>query len=107
MGYILAKRLKDAGFPMEEWVYHKDGSREPYIPSLSELIEACGDGMFRLNATLVCDLRAEGWKIARSQKEGDYYYYLIWKPGKTQEVHWPENITDGFIRRDGEIFYGD
>jgi hypothetical protein len=43
MNYELAKKLKDAGFPIQEWIQHKDGSRQPYLPTLSELIEACSE----------------------------------------------------------------
>ncbi len=57
MNYELAKQLKDAGFPQNgngEPQYFKDGVRDRtefghryerlYIPTLEELIEACGDG---------------------------------------------------------------
>lgn len=51
MNYELAKRLKDAGFPQGQYrlgnriypntdEYEEDGA---HIPTLSELIEACGD----------------------------------------------------------------
>jgi hypothetical protein len=73
MTYELAKQLKDAGFPQATWFYYrkyrwKDASQreselcEPYIgmgtdgwldciaaPTLSELIEACGDGFTNLH----------------------------------------------------------
>lgn len=58
MNYELAKELKEAGFPQElegkfinsesdilETIY-RDGS--VYLPTLSELIEACGDGFWEL-----------------------------------------------------------
>jgi hypothetical protein len=50
MNYELAKQLKDAGFPQQENSYQaiqtypaKNAGVIPYYPSLSELIEACGD----------------------------------------------------------------
>ncbi len=48
INYKLAKQLKDAGFPQKEFGepcaehYHKQGEM-CYIPTLSELIDACGD----------------------------------------------------------------
>lgn len=36
MDYVLAKELKDAGFPQGRW----DGE-DDYVPTLEELIEAC------------------------------------------------------------------
>ncbi len=58
--YELAKKLKDAGFPIE-WknprntVHHTKtvvgisvGTDNISVPTLSELIEACGDGIFEL-----------------------------------------------------------
>lgn len=57
MNYELAKRLKDAGFPQVtkggEWLYKEgegpvtpntDFSAAVYSPTLTELIEACGEG---------------------------------------------------------------
>jgi len=38
----LAKKLKDAGFPQDEVNYFDDKRGDIYIPTLSELIEACG-----------------------------------------------------------------
>lgn len=67
--YELAKKLKDAGFPLQEHDYYDDFATPPpgrctncvdvdhdipwCVPSLSELIEACGDrfGMLRKNDT--------------------------------------------------------
>jgi hypothetical protein len=49
MNYALAKELKDAGFPGAA-LWHDDGNTirggtdmQPSIPTLSELIEACGN----------------------------------------------------------------
>lgn len=53
MKYKLAKQLKKAGFKQEDWEkwredghipkYEGGGKDEVLIPTLSELIEACGD----------------------------------------------------------------
>ena len=53
MTYQLAKQLKDAGFPKPKNIYTElvvDGEHyyDVYIPTLSELIEACGLQMNRL-----------------------------------------------------------
>ncbi len=55
MNYKLAKKLKDAGFPQspknkEVWTYQFENMDEETgecvrIPTLSELIEACGEGI--------------------------------------------------------------
>lgn len=53
MNYELAKRLKDAGFP-HNWCSEDDCScltnavNSSCFPTLSELIEACGDGFWGL-----------------------------------------------------------
>lgn len=53
MNYELAKELKEAGFPQDGTNYTPDhgGSEETaaYYPSLSELIEACGESLFRID----------------------------------------------------------
>jgi len=64
MDYKLAKKLKDAGFPLKNSVWDKylyigepsdedferewNKGKETFSPTLSELIEACGDKFFRL-----------------------------------------------------------
>jgi hypothetical protein len=63
MKYELAQQLKDAGFPQEQrrgdllcecegyWEKHqahKDNPPEAYAPTLSEFIEACGEGFYSL-----------------------------------------------------------
>ena len=58
MTYELAKELKDAGFPQAKlgtldenkfrYYTEKDGERA-FVPTLSELIEACGELDFRLH----------------------------------------------------------
>jgi len=66
INYKLAKQLKDAGFP--QWNSQKKGDRfckgtkkECYIPTLSELIEACGEEFLRLlklnNGEWTCENR--------------------------------------------------
>lgn len=57
MEYKLAEKLKDAGFPQGEGMYSLQGeeprylTEDPikwgnaYLPTLSELIEACGEGL--------------------------------------------------------------
>lgn len=52
--YELAKELKDAGFPkLQGWNgltwFFADESIRNYIPTLSELIEACGEEFYGLN----------------------------------------------------------
>lgn len=43
INYELAKELKEAGFPQADynWVLIKDGDGQVFLPTLSELIEAC------------------------------------------------------------------
>lgn len=43
MNFLLAKQLKDAGFPFKfgDEVYAENGSTFLYYPTLGELIEAC------------------------------------------------------------------
>lgn len=45
MNYELAKQLKEEGFPFDKDVIEWEPG---YIPTLSELIEACGDGFHGL-----------------------------------------------------------
>jgi hypothetical protein len=63
----LAKQLKDAGFPIKpypEWALQMDGPmgeaeyRENYRPTLSELIEACGDDFYGLEK---CEVYSAGF----------------------------------------------
>jgi len=43
MNYELAKKLKDAGFPVKKFGYAPDILEGDFVsPTLSELIEACG-----------------------------------------------------------------
>ena len=56
MNYELAKQLKDAGFPQEgeDFITESDGyaryssNNTAYNPSLSELVEACGNDFKKL-----------------------------------------------------------
>lgn len=54
MDYELTKQLKEAGFPQKggsgRWATNcTDTKCQKYIPTLSELIESCGDGFFSLS----------------------------------------------------------
>jgi hypothetical protein len=57
MDYVLAKELNDAGFPQAgdgKWVLPPDRlvarrADRIYVPTLSELIKACGEGFVRLH----------------------------------------------------------
>lgn len=65
MNYELCKQLKDAGFPQEgkghfeldvanrRALTDRYSTPEAYVPTLSELIEACGDcvGIFKISET--------------------------------------------------------
>lgn len=51
MNYELAKQLKDNGFPLPTSGYSvsdKDGENTLQIPTLSELIDACGINIYTL-----------------------------------------------------------
>ena len=80
MNYKLAKKLKDAGFPQkgDGDTIHTDvcggwdapdpectRKSRPYVPTLEELIEACGDKNSEgfCSLTLELDLHDEGDKI--------------------------------------------
>lgn len=67
MNYELAKQLKDAGFPQdkrecqddpytccEHGIYYNgsDINDTPYYPTLSELIEACGERFYALRRAM-------------------------------------------------------
>ena len=65
MNYELAKELKDAGFPYP-WVDTFEEQSPWNHPALSELIEACREGMFSLTkeddiwrAFLIADITPE------------------------------------------------
>lgn len=92
MNYELAKKLKDAGFPQG-----KNGnfsisvsssipvdSELPYIPTLSELIEACvklsATGDFHLEHNSVSKRHSAGWGASVDCFKGNEYI-----DGKTPE----------------------
>ena len=83
ISYELAKKLKKAGFPQGgngEWFDAKKEiwqgacdcefcdpkNQMAYIPTLSELIEACGDGFSRLIREKKDSWSADGWYAERS-----------------------------------------
>ncbi len=105
MNYELAKKLKDAGFPQrlsvgtfyfsdldgENLCLIKDGNDFPrdynyrcIVPTLSELIEACGDKFYSLVK------RGENWFAQRSNSYGKLIADSL---GKTPE----EAVTNLFI----------
>ena len=77
MNYQLAKKLKDAGFPQKrEYTYHgftlngeevKQGLIEEIIPfpTLSELIEACGEEFKQLERKLIGQEKTVEWFAIR------------------------------------------
>lgn len=84
MNYELAKQLKDAGFPQvidfRSGEFH-DGDEEISNPSLSELIEACGD-----NFELSNMIRGEA-----NRKNGNW---LVMKDSGYEQIgHTPEEAV--------------
>ncbi len=76
MEYELAKKLKDAGFPQKTALTHvgqeigisePDGSDFVFTPTLSELIESCGDRFYSLIYP-----GGKDW-ICYSAKSDDYF----------------------------------
>lgn len=67
MNYELAKQLKEAGFPQSrdgvEFISIK-GQMEYFIPTLSELIEACGDSFEELTKI------ENNWVVTGGYQEG-------------------------------------
>ena len=84
MNYKLAKKLEKAGYPQPAegggYLHNKKGwyaeNNKPYPPSLSELIEACGDDFVGI-------YKDKGW-IAAWRAEKDYNDYKK-AQGKTPE----------------------
>ena len=85
INYELAKELKDAGFPQnhqfEERAFSSeicikcgcDGEKEhgnlrPCVPTLPELIDACGDGFFSLGRD-----GSGKWRVNLERKLGEEY----------------------------------
>ena len=60
MDYELAKKLKDSGFPNyeEDWV--DEVGHVVLHPTLSELIEACGDNFLSLDSSRIKD-KTDKW----------------------------------------------
>jgi len=52
LDYKICKALKDAGFPIfldnKGRMFKDHNGEQVYDPTLSELIEACGDGVFKM-----------------------------------------------------------
>lgn len=81
MNYELAKELKEAGYPLETWSRLDCGEYEPVLcinggeyrtPTLSELIEACGESFLLLRKQHNPDLpseRATWWKAESKAQE--------------------------------------
>lgn len=66
MTYELAKQLKDAGFPQGEWTHQRkvegmNGYESYFVPTLSELIEACGDEFMHLERNTDSDTDEIYW----------------------------------------------
>ena len=70
MNYELAKKLKDAGFPQNMDRYHYDGKNNQTsaldedgidFPTLSELIEACGDEIIGISKYNNGEYAKDGW----------------------------------------------
>lgn len=67
MNYDLAKQLKDAGFPIHDWIRDYAScqcgahSSDECMPTLSELIDACGDRFDMLENT------KDGWRAISSE----------------------------------------
>ena len=73
MNYELAKELKDAGFPQQDYSWicqHGNGvhflgtphCEKCFVPSLSELIEVCGDRFGGLEHWAECVNSNERWE---------------------------------------------
>ena len=95
MNYELALKLKDAGFPQDlgndnigrfmdrSGEYKKFGTRNP---TLSELIEACGDEF------KVLYLKETAW----DSKKGEVVKIHQWQAGK--EIYWDYEEVDSYHR---------
>lgn len=87
MDYKLAKQLKDAGFPQEgNGSFQSTGklvplssgipnakfipTEEAYVPTLSELIQECGDSFLSLTFIPEIKRTTDGGYIAKSRDEG-------------------------------------
>lgn len=80
--YELAKQLKDAGFPLKKWTGSEGSGPDFEIdgvayhePSLSELVEACGNISFRLERFIREDGEERGsWLV--ECREIDWFAYF-------------------------------
>lgn len=79
MDYALARKLKDAGFPQKgegSWFLHGDDATErnsyAYVPTLSELIAACGNELFLLWN------RGAAWSACTEGEAGEDYIDDYW-----------------------------
>lgn len=73
MDYKLAKRLKKAGFPQGrgEYAYDPDNERDnAYLPTLDELIEACGDEFSALHQNFGGAVEGD-WQALAWVREGE------------------------------------
>ena len=80
MNYELAKELKDAGFPQTAgnggWVEDELKTMgDVYAPTLSELVEACGDGFGGLLKVFE-KFQAMGGILEKSEHEGQGRYSI-------------------------------
>jgi hypothetical protein len=80
MDYALAKELKDAGFPQSgshqhgHFLNHNESGEQVYVPTLEELIEACGLDFLQLQAhnhPLDTHKKWTAWAITPDTGEGD------------------------------------
>ncbi len=76
MKYELAKKMKDAGFPFNEWFLEEHSGQSSTLqwenkdwqfPTLSELIEACGSDFHCLvhNTNAGIDCEGNFWSVGR------------------------------------------
>ncbi len=98
MNYKLAKKLKDAGFPQKKWegVNLETGKKlkENEVPlqepTLSELIEACGDRFFSLKYVKLHAPEAyPPSKRIQQIREGNFWVAdgeQCWTTAKTPEI---------------------
>ncbi len=78
ISHTLARQLEGAGFPQREINYFDDKKGDIYIPTLSELIEACGDNFASLQK------KVTGWTaFSFTDKTGKIY--SVAGEGKTPE----------------------
>ena len=98
MNYEICKKLKDAGFPYKEWENTLCGYGENcpkyHYPTLSELIEACGDKFYGLHKLVNGEWMAFIYDIEDSTRQ-------LETKGKTPEeavAHLILNLSNGNIK---------